>query len=151
MADNTCPEVLSCEDAQLALDQIFKRFLLQSDGQCISLKAMAPITSDYRKTDLTKLKTTIKVVAGNVYGWNIINSNAFDIFVKFYDALIADVTVGTTVPKLTIRIPANGSIYQSPDSVQHAFSIGIVYLATKFVADSDTTDVANTYSNVFYK
>ncbi len=151
MADNNCPEALSCDQSAMHLDQIIKRFLIQNDGACLSFKAMAPITTNHRKADLTKIKEVVKVGAGNVYGWNFINPNAFDIFIKFYDALTAVVTVGTTTPKLTIRVPASGSLYQSPDAVQLECTTGIVMVATKLVADSDTTDVAATMSNVFYK
>jgi len=97
-------------------------------------------------TNLTKLKegqATLKGIAA-------LNTTAAAIFLKFYwfnptQAAAAAPTVGTTVPDITIELPAlgttTGNVLQSwPDGVSKA---GELYLAvTNLAADSDNTAVA---------
>lgn len=138
--------VNNCELAKLSFEQLFRKFLLVDDGTgCAGLKV---VTSNdvlnqtleaYRKTDLGITDQAVKSEAGRLLGWNIINPNDEPVYLKFYDAAVGDVTVGTTVPVLTLQIPANGSIYQEPNCVQQIFSTAIVIAATKLLADTDTT------------
>lgn len=99
----------------------------------------------YRSTALSSTKVQVKGSAGNVYGWNFINTNTSDVFVKFYDGLAANVTVGTTTPVLTILVPAasgssNGLFFQdiNPDP-QEVFTAGITIACVTGLADSSTT------------
>lgn len=93
-------------------------------------------------TNLTKIKDglgTLKGIAG-------VCTAAYAIFVKFYwyipTASAPTPTVGTTVPDITIEVPAlgttTGGVLQSwPDGIQKA---GLLFMAvTKLAADSDTT------------
>lgn len=139
---------IDCDNKNLSIEQIMKKFLLVEDAEgnpalkvITANDALTNSNLDLRKTDLTKIKTTVKVGETNLMGWNIINPNATAVYVKFYDALLADVTVGTTVPILTLMVPANGSVYQQPDCIQQNASVGLVVLATSLLADTDTTDV----------
>lgn len=139
---------IDCDNKNLSIEQIIKKFLLVEDAEgnpalkvITANDALTNANLDLRKTDLTKIKTTVKTGAANLMGWNIINPNATAVYVKFYDKLIADVTVGTTVPILTLMVPANGSVYQQPDCIQASASLGLVVLATSLLADTDTTDV----------
>lgn len=57
-------------------------------------------------TALTNGAQVIKASAGLLYGWVITNPNVADAFVQFYNTAAASVTVGTTNPLFTIRVPA---------------------------------------------
>jgi hypothetical protein len=64
-------------------------------------------------------------------------------YLKFYDATVATVVVGTTTPVLTIPIPtqaasANGAglVISIPNGI--AFATAITVAATTGVADADT-------------
>jgi hypothetical protein len=107
-------------------------------------------------TNLTKLKegqATLKGIAA-------LNTTAAAIFLKFYWFIptnsAALPTVGTTVPDITIELPAlgttTGNVLQSwPDGVSKA---GELYLAvTNLAADSDATVVAagSGIISVFYE
>lgn len=107
-------------------------------------------------TNLTKLKegqATLK-------GFALLNTTAAAIFLKFYWFIPAGAAVspavGTTVPDLTIELPAlgttSGNQLQSwPDGVSKA---GELWLAvTNLAADSDATVVAagSGIISVFYE
>jgi hypothetical protein len=100
----------------------------------------------YRNTSLSSTKQQIKGSAGDLFGWNFINPNTADVFVKFWDAALASVTVGTTAPVLTLCIPAassasvSGIFYQDIQAEpQLIFSTAIVIAAVTGLADSSTT------------
>lgn len=80
-----------------------------------------------------------------VRGFNIINPNNTDVYVKFYDNFDGDVTVGTTAPNMTLLVPANGSIlepFQSQKAIYY-FSTAITIVAVTGLADSSTTAPAS--------
>jgi hypothetical protein len=63
-------------------------------------------------TDIALSNADVSVVAApaKLWGWNIINPNITPVYVKFWDATTASVTVGTTVPKMVLQIPPSGSV-----------------------------------------
>lgn len=96
-------------------------------------------------TNLTKLKDN----PGTLKGIACTNTTAAAIFLKFFwyvpTASAPTPTVGTTVPDITIEVPAlgttTGTVLQSwPDGLQRA---GELWLAvTNLAADNDNTAVA---------
>ena len=108
--------------------------------------------SIFRSLDLDETEEEIKSTAGQVYGYYIYNKAATAIYVKFYNATAANVTVGTTTPVLTIGIPAgSGANVEWTNGI--AFSTAITIAATTGVADNDTTAPAanDIVANIFYK
>lgn len=95
-------------------------------------------------TNLTKLKD----LPANLKGIAAVCTAAYAIFVKFYwytpTAAAPAPTVGTTVPDMTIEVPAlgttTGGVLQSwPDGISKA---GLLFMAvTKLATDADTTVV----------
>ena len=75
-----------------------------------------------------------------IRGFNVINPNTTDVYLKFYDALSANVTVGTTTPTLTLMIPASGSVYEPYDinKVVMFANNGVTIVAVTGLADSST-------------
>ena len=52
----------------------------------------------------------IKTGQGLLYGWHIKNTTGAAQYIQLFDkAALSGVTIGTTVPDLTIGLPANGS------------------------------------------
>jgi len=96
-------------------------------------------------TNLTKVKDQ----PANLKGISCLNTSAAAIFLKFYWYIptpsAPTPTVGTTVPDMTIELPAlgttTGNVIQSwPDGISKA---GLLFLAvTNLAADSDATVVA---------
>ena len=98
----------------------------------------------YRNLNLKNVPQTVKIGVGKLYGSRYFNQASSSLFVKFWDALVADVTVGVTVPKMTIGIPEalGGNVdnlegFSSVLGIQ--FRIGIVVACTTGFADSDNT------------
>ena len=117
---------------------------------------VAPQTSGglttFRSIDVDETEEEVKGTAGQVYGWFIYNNAATVLYVKFYNATAANVTVGTTTPVLTIPIPAgSGANVEYTNGI--AFSTAITIAATTGVADNNTGAPAanDIIANIFYK
>jgi hypothetical protein len=93
--------------------------------------------SFYKTIDLDESEEQVKATAGQVYGLFFTNSNAAVRYLKLYNATAASVTVGTTVPDLTLAIPPdNGGLFIKLE-MGIAFSTAISIAATTGVADND--------------
>lgn len=84
--------------------------------------------------------TVIKATAGTVYSVVASNTNAAVRYLKLYNS--ATVTVGTTVPVLTIPIPAGAVMSVPLGSLGQRFGTGICIGITTGAADNDTGAVA---------
>lgn len=108
-------------------------------------------------TNLTQVKN---VATASLKGIAALNTTAAAIFLKFFwytpTPAAPTPTVGTTVPDITIELPAlgttTGNVLQSwPDGLQKA---GLLFLAvTNLAADNDATAVAagSGIISVFYE
>lgn len=111
-----------------------------------------------RTQTLTSTAQTIKTSSGSVMGWNFINVNTSAVYVKFYNALIADVTVGGTTPVLTVAVPAGsatnpGINMVTPDLVPfEVFNTAISFACVTGLADNSNTAPATAiHASVRYK
>lgn len=87
----------------------------------------------YRKADLAATAAAVKASSTRLFTVNIDNTaNAAKTYVHFYDALAANVTVGTTVPVKTLVVPASGG-YDFYWVKPPAFAIGLTIAATTTV------------------
>ena len=92
--------------------------------------------------------TSIKNTTGTVWGIMCSNTNASARYVKFYNLAVAP-TVGTSVPAITITVPAGGTVNIACGSNGFRFTTGIALAITAAMADSDTTAVAANEVKVF--
>jgi hypothetical protein len=111
-----------------------------------------------RTQALTNTAQTIKSSGGSVMAWNFININSVAVYIKFYNALIADVTVGTTTPMLTVAVPAGsatnpGINMLSPGLIPfEVFSSAISFACVTGLADNSNTAPATAiHASVRYK
>ena len=84
--------------------------------------------------------TTVQLIAGpvTINYWNMSNPNTALVFVQFFDAAsIGSVTLGTTVPKFVISVPAFGGVIDTSFVTGFVFVNGVVAAAT-------TTPTGNT-------
>lgn len=111
--------------------------------------ATAPATATtggctpYKNIDVDESEDAVKASAGTIYGGVAINLAATVRYLKLYNATVANVTVGTTVPTLTIPLPANssslgGGVVLPIPAQGVAFSTAITVAATTGVADNDS-------------
>lgn len=93
----------------------------------------------------TPTATAIKASAGTLYGVQAINTGAAPVYVKLYNTASGSVTVGTTVPLITIPVPTvatTGAGVVIPFPVGVVFGTAISYAITNVAADNDATAVA---------
>lgn len=95
--------------------------------------------------------TVAKASAGQLYGYQIGNSNAAARYVKLYNKASAP-TVGSDTPFMTIFVPAGGSVQLE---IPHGLDMttGIAFATTTGSADADTGAVTagDLLINLFYK
>ncbi len=94
----------------------------------------------------------IKAGATNLYGMNLVNNlSSSDTYLSFYDALAADVAVGTTAPKFAVWIPAGGGWEEKfPDEVKISFAIGLTISASTSPNGTPAPGAA-LLANIIYK
>lgn len=98
--------------------------------------------SIFRSIDLDESEEEVKATAGQVYMIAAFNRTAAPLYLKFYNATAANVTVGSTAPVATFVVPANadsdgaGFVLNIPQGLE--FSTAITVAATTGVADADT-------------
>lgn len=97
-------------------------------------------TTLYKNIDVDESEDAVKASAGQVYWIHAINTNAALRYLKFYNATVGTVVVGTTVPDLTFPVPASttgaGFTLSIPNGI--AFGTAITIAATTGVADADS-------------
>ena len=99
----------------------------------------------FRSIDLDESEEQVKGKEGIVLGFDATNMSASPLYLKFYDAASANVTVGTTTPKMTYPVPTLGDTNgagrtQGPEFGPNGISFwnGITVAVTTGLADNDT-------------
>lgn len=111
-------------------------------------------TTLYRNIDVDETEDQIKGTAGQVYWIQATNLDATVVYLHFYNATAASVTVGTTTPDLTFAIPtqgdANGAgfVLAIPNGI--AFSTAITIAATTTVGGSTGPAANEVLVNIGY-
>lgn len=100
-------------------------------GAYLSASTSAVGVTMFRDTAVTATDVTVKTAAGRVYNYYCYNPHTADVWVHLYNALIANVTPGTTAPLYSIYVPAGGT-------AEREFSVPITF-ATAISAASTTT------------
>lgn len=98
----------------------------------------------YRNTALSNTDVDVAVAGVSglyVRGFNIINPNSSDVYIKFYNSTAASTTVGTTVPVLSLMVPANGSIFEpfENNKIIALFTTALSIACVTGLADASTT------------
>jgi hypothetical protein len=96
----------------------------------------------FRSIDIDETEEEIKGTAGQVFSISAFNRTAAPLYLKFYNATAANVTVGTTTPVLTFVVPGNGDSdgagFIWNNTIGFAFGTAITVACTTAVADNDT-------------
>lgn len=98
--------------------------------------------SIFRSLDIDETEEDVKTSAGQVFSITAFNRTAAPLYLKFYNATAANVTVGSTTPVLTFLVPANadsdGAGFVWNNDIGFAFGTAISVACTTAVADADT-------------
>lgn len=88
---------------------------------------------------------------GSFCGFSLHNPNMDAVYLHIYDALAANVTVGTTAPLRTFEIPASGQREEtSPPMAQSPCATAVSYAVTTTLAGSTTPGTALS-GKIFFK
>jgi hypothetical protein len=98
--------------------------------------------SSFRSLTVNSTAQSIKATPGIIRGWNIVNPHAAAIYVKFYNIASGSVNPASSVPILTIMIPATSSVYQANTCNQRVCNTAISVRAVTDVGDTGTTAAA---------
>lgn len=98
--------------------------------------------SIFRSLDLDESEEEVKGTAGQVFSITAFNTTDAPLYLKFYNATAANVSVGSTTPVLTFLVPGNadsdGAGFVWNNDIGLAFGTAISVAATTGVADADT-------------
>lgn len=101
----------------------------------LALPAFAAATP-YANAALTGTAVSVKVTPTTPYAafvqvlhYNVSNTNSTPVYIQFFDALVANVTPGTTAPTFFLAVPANG-VLDGEFPIPPAFSTALVICAT---------------------
>lgn len=86
--------------------------------------------------------TAVLINSGScvLVGWNLINPNSANAYVKFYNNTLAEVNGGTGTIVKDLLIPGSGtSLLSNEDKFQLNFNIGMVIKCVTGIADADNT------------
>jgi hypothetical protein len=99
-------------------------------------------TTLYKNIDVDETEDAVKASAGQVYWIHAMNLSSGTRFLKLYNATVASVSVGTTVPDLTFPLATQGDTNGAgftlsiPNGIE--FDTAITVAATTGVADNDS-------------
>jgi len=87
--------------------------------------------------DVDETEDAVSTVPSTFFGFTATNQSGGDLFLKFFNATVANVSVGTTAPVLTIGLPANsGKEIEFVGGI--TFSNAITMACTTGSPDSDS-------------
>jgi len=99
---------------------------------------------------LTNSAVTVKASAGNLFGVDFVNLGNSVAFVQIFDALIGNITLGTTVHKMSKWVPAGGAWEEKfCAGGEIAFATGISVAATTTTTGS-TAPSTGINANITY-
>lgn len=102
-----------------------------------------------RNVDVDETEDAVKASAGQMYSLEAWNNASSVMFLHFYNATVASVTVGTTTPDWTFAVPANSGLTQNwPHGL--AFGTAITVAATTTVGGSSGPAANEVGINVGY-
>lgn len=95
---------------------------------------------------VTATKATVFTGTGRISGFVILNNAAAITYIQVFDALAANVTVGTTAPTYVIPLPASGAVTMPTADIPRnalTFTLGCVIASctTRTGSSTATSDV----------
>lgn len=110
------------------------------------------VASTYRNTALVAQDTSVSTSAVLLKGYYIGNPDTVGVYMHFYNASDTAVTVGTTTPKFSYYIPAQGAANRTLPEPGIQFSTALAVAATTTVGgDSDAGPSTGLVVNLEYE
>lgn len=107
-----------------------------------TLTAFGTAMTAYRNPAVLAAPQAVKTTNGRLHQYHIGNPNSVPVFVHLYNALIANVTVGTTAPLATYMVAANSALDGFwPNSLPYSTAITVAVTTTAAGATAPSTGV----------
>jgi len=114
----------------------------------------APVTSLGAGLPFSAQVTTkqqVKGSTGSIAGWSVLNTTSAIAYVQVFNALAANVTLGSTTPDWVIPVPANGTTGAGtngwlPIAILHSTGITIACTTTRTGSSTAACDVLIFYN-----
>lgn len=111
------------------------------------------VQRQYKGTPIGVTKVAVTTGYTTLVGWNLINPDSTNAYLKMYNGLDPNVVIGTTAPLRNLLIPAKGTTFLSnEDKFQLLFNIGLVIIVTTTFSDSGAQAAPSTgcYVEILY-
>jgi len=100
---------------------------------------------------LTNTAAAVKTSAGNLYGFDFVNTGNATAYVQIFDAATGSVTLGTTVAKMSKWVPAGGS-WEEKFGGEGKITFGTaITMAATTTASGNTAPATGIIANVTFK
>jgi hypothetical protein len=113
-----------------------------------SVQAVFPKLTPYFVNAISA-KTQVVGVAARLYGLHLDNPNTSKVYVQFFDALSANVTLGSTTPTFVIVLPASSTLDDPTLTIPINFSTGLTFAVTT-TATGSTAPSTGITGTIFY-
>lgn len=101
---------------------------------------------------LSNTKQGVKGGSGNVFGYYVINTNTSPIYLKFYNGLVENITIGTSAPKYVRQIPPSSALLVNGTELLMCFTSGITVAITSNNTTADNSAPSTgSYVEIYYK
>ncbi len=109
----------------------------------------------YFDADADETEVAINAAGGEIWLIEASNNSTGDVFVQLFDALLADVIVGTTAPTWSFFVPpgdgTNAGAMDKALAIGLSFDIGIVVAVTTGPADSGAPAANDVVLNIGWR
>ena len=100
---------------------------------------------------LTNNPVAVKSSAGNLYGFDFVNTGAAAAFVQIFDLAVGAVTLGTTVAKMSKWVPAGGAWEEKFGGEGKISFTNAITVAATTTASGNTAPATGILANVTFK
>jgi len=101
------------------------------------------------RTALVATVVAVKASGGRLYGIDVSNPNAAVAFIQVFDLAAADITLGTTVPKLSLMVPVSNADCHFVWPMGISFGIAIRIAATTTFGGSTAPTTGLVVNTIF--
>lgn len=127
-ADPVIPGLLVTSGCPSGVSSCFKQYS-STNPLPVTVSTSSSGASTYSNYAATNTLYAVKAAAGSVTSYTFQNPNATAVYVQFFDLATGSVTLGTTTPKISIWVPANGA-WDSEQATPITFTTAITVAVT---------------------
>jgi len=153
LSDGDFTSLTTNSSGALRVDLVVDEVTLSSSSTANTTGGTSTYTAPGGTGNALLTNTVVQVgtaAAHNVYSWNFVNTGASVAYVQVFDSVAASVTLGTTIPKQVLWVPAGGAWEEKfTNEAKMSFTSGIAVAATTTTTGS-TAPATGILANISY-